>query len=426
MISVTNKLQRIRALFLLVMVGVFLAIFYHGLLSYIGYGFPRNTFLFSPGDRFNDWHNSVIATQSLNPYFSNSPAVSTYFPFSYWLLSFFTSNGRDVNTFFYIIISIGLLTASTFYAWRFLFPEKPVGSDANTKAYLKLFGIFLICYPTIFALDRGNMDIWIGCLCLLYVVLFKTNHSLIGYTCLSIAIMLKGYPAAFLLLGLAEKKYLQTFLCFAISVSISSLIMLFFWGGFSTNLHGLQINLPNFYDNYVVGPHSLFGSSDPYNGIRTFVLIFNEQLSILPKGAGIEAWSKLLLKIYSPVSFVTACIAACFILFSNGRCWAKTTSVSLIILLFPNVANDYKLCILFAAVITILASNHLYQKTEKIAFVIIGLLLIPKSYILINGHNFSNIINPMLLISLSCITFLNPSQWRGLRKKEGLFNLRAS
>jgi hypothetical protein len=199
--------------------------------------------------------------------------------------------------------------------------------------------------------------------------------------------------------------------------------MLFFWGGFSTNLHGLQINLLKFYDNYVVGPHSLFGSSDPYNGIRTFVLIFNEQLSILPKGAGIEAWSKLLLKIYSPVSFVTACIAACFILFSNGRCWAKTTSVSLIILLFPNVANDYKLCILFAAVITILASNHLFQKTEKIALVIIGLLLIPKSYILINGHSLSNIINPMLLISLSCTTFLNPGQWRGFRKK-GLLSLR--
>jgi hypothetical protein len=418
-VNAPEQLKRIHFFFLFITVGLSLALMYHGVARLLGYDFPYNTFLFLPGDRFNDWHNSIFATRSLNPYFSNSPAVSTYFPFSYWLFSFFTFNSRDTNTTLYLTISIALLLIAVCCSWRFLFLEKLKNVDSKNRAIAELVGIFLICYPMIFALDRGNLDIWIGSLCILYVVLFQTNYSWIGYICLCIAIMLKGYPVAFLLLSLVKKKYSQAFFCVFGSLFISVIVMLFFWGGFFVNLHGLQINLSKFYKLYVIGINSLFASSDPYNGIRTLVMIFNDDFGIISNSVSFEDWSISLLHIYSPITFITAALATCFILFSNGEWWAKITAVSLIILLFPNVANDYKLCILFPAIITLLANNNPFKKTEIMALIIMGLLLIPKSYIFINQHGLSNLINPILLISLSCITFINPGQWRGLRKKEG-------
>jgi hypothetical protein len=138
-INLSNKLNRINFLFLFITIGVLSALLYHETLDLLGFDFPHNTFLFNPVDRFNDWHNSIFATTSLNPYFSNSPAVSTYFPFSYWLFSFFTFNGRDVNTSIYLIISISLLIFALYCSWHYLFCTKIDDVNANPKKILLLF-----------------------------------------------------------------------------------------------------------------------------------------------------------------------------------------------------------------------------------------------------------------------------------------------
>ena len=408
--SCINK--RISSLLLIVALGLFSAVLYSLILDYVGFGFPHNPFLFHPADRFNDWHNSVVATASQNPYFSNSPAVSTYFPFSYWVLSHFTYNPRSVNSTLYLSISLALLITSCYYSWRFQFHKKEVKFNL-----IQLVFIFALSYPAIFALDRGNLDIWIASFCVIYCALLKTRLSLIGYIFLSIAIMFKGYPAAFLLLSISQKKYFSAFLCLLGSIFISLIIMSIFWGGFSENWRGLQINLSLYQKIYVMGGNSLFASSDPFNGIRTLMLILKNEIQIIPTNLTLEDFSASLIKVYFPISFTISCIAAIFITLSNGQIWMKTAAISLVILMFPNVANDYKLCILFPAVLSLLAKDDYFDRTDKIAFVIFGLLLIPKSYIFIKGYHLSNIVNPLLIILLSSITFLNPFRWRGMRSK---------
>lgn len=397
------------------LVGFFLAVGYHATLGSIGMDWPWNTFLFLPGDRFNDWHNSVAQTASGHPYYSSGPALATYFPVTYVLLRVGVGYSAVTSICIYFSISIPLLvlTASLL---RTQFREHSFDSVAHyVKDIVLLVAASLISYPVLFALDRGNVDLWIALLSALFVITQRTRFELAGLLCLSLAISLKGYPAVFLLLLVSDLKYKSAMFCLILTLLMSGISLYFMWDGFGRNLNGFLNNLNSYYRVYVIGGGSLFASSDPYNAARLiyfeFVGVWQKLVSSNFVPLGLEAVSTSILRIYSLLSLSFAILTAFFVLAIPAMRWKKVTALCLVAIIFPNVANDYKLCFLFPGLYLLLMEKE-FSRSERISFVLFCLLMVPKSYFFVHGKPISMFINPLLLVALACQVMGNRQSWR--------------
>lgn len=407
--------KNIQLFFNVMLVGFSLACVYHAILGLIGLDWPWNTFLFSPGDRFNDWHNSVAQAASINPYDSSGPALAAYFPVTYVLLKVGVGYSAVTSIYIYFSISIALfiLTAGLVRA-----QIRQPSVDSRThyiKDVVLLVAACLISYPVLFALDRGNIDLWIALLSALFVVTQRTRFEIAGLLCLSLAISVKGYPAAFLLLLVSDRKYRSAIFCSFLALFMTGITLYFMWDGFGRNLNGFLNNLNSYYRIYVIGGASLFASSDPYNATRLiyfeFVGVWQKLISPNFVPLSLETVSTSILRIYSLLSSFFAVIAAFFVLAVPAARWKKVTAICLIAIFFPNVSNDYKLCILFPGLYLLLLEN-INSRTEKVSFVLFCLLMVPKSYLFIHGKPISMFINPLLLIALACQVIWDRQSWR--------------
>ena len=403
--------------FTVVVACLILACIYHSLLSVAGYGFPWDTFLFMPEDRYNDWHNSVAAAATLDPYFAPRRALSVYFPFAYVVFLAGSGHFWAASAALYLAVSFGLLGGAVGYTWRRGRQAEGGPGEADAKELALLFLAVLLSYPVLFALDRGNLEVWIASMCVFYVAALGTRHEWLGFAALSIAIAVKGYPVAFLVLALARRSYLSTVLCGLAAVALNLFALAMMKGGIVHNVQGWMLNLGAFQQLYVLGPNSLFATSDPYNGIRSLVWIVPDAWRYLVPAGGavpsIEAWSAAILRPYTALSFSFAVCGALFALAVPARNWQRVMAICLVVLLFPNVANDYKLCMLLPGVLALVLEEDRSPR-GWIALALACLLMVPKSYYFFAGGHIgvTNLINPVLLLVLAVVVIADGEAWR--------------
>ena len=398
------------------LLGLGIAVIFHTTLHLLKLPYPWNTFLFNPGDRFNDWHNSIRQVTAPNPYHAPGPALATYFPFTYVLLEIGNFQDRFLSLLVYFNVAFGLIFISAYQAIKKIAPAKPALLNSSAKNVFFLALGTLITYPAIFALDRGNIDIWIAFLCVFFVINLNTKYRLIGCACLTVAMALKGYPAAFLLLYLHDKQWRLMAISVVGAALLSFLPLLFLWGGLSVNLFELQRNLNLFKAMYVLDAHSLFASSDPYNAIRMSFQyaqgVARGSLGAAPQWSqmSITEFSSILLSSYKYFSFALAGLFSIYAIFAKTPQWRRVLAICLTCILFPAVANDYKLNLLFPALYLLIADSD-SSKPNKIIFMLLCLLLIPKSYFFIDDRSISMLINPILLMILAVKTLYHPEAW---------------
>jgi hypothetical protein len=392
----SNLSNNIFKCFAFILTSFFIAVAFHKGLSFFGYSYPWNTFLFHPGDRFNDFFNSVKQANSLTPYFFKGPALATYFPFAYSVFLIGDASSKLFSSLIFLIVSIFLLFLSIFF-YRSYVEKKNSDNKFSMKDVFYLFSSLLFSYPVLFSIDRGNIDLWIAMLCSIYVFsTYQKGSRFIGLSCLAIAISLKGYPLAFLLLLVAKKNFLDIFKCLTL-VFLLTLTSTFWMDGDILHIFsGFIDNFHQYNEIYVFGAGSLFASSDLYNAIRLIALFFEQDL---------VTFSKLVIKAYTTYSFFVSLILAIYVSFVCTENWRRVIAVSLIILIFPNVANDYKLCILIPGLFLLLIENIDFS-SKRAVFFLMMLLMIPKSYFFIRGKSISMVINPLLVMLLT-ITILN-------------------
>lgn len=396
--------SRIRFYFTFVLSGLLIAILFHySMRRFFGLGYPWNTFLLDPSDRFNDWYNSVFSAATMDPYYKHGVAISTYFPFAYVLLqvgSFFSRRG---SLLVYLASSIGLLMSGIVIFWRIYLVPKI--DDAPVKFWS--VGLFIssvaFCYPLIFALDRGNIDTWVAGLCLIYVVLLRTQYNLLGFLAIGIAIAIKGYPAAFLLLGMVDKQYRLVLWAIIVSIALTFYSLHHFSGGFLYNLHGFRQGLQDFRNMYVLGAGGIGSSADPYNGIRTLLMMFN------------PAWLSgnirlVLLQAYDILALFFAGISVYFILFVSVPRWRQVLATCLLAVLFPDVIMHYKLLVLLPGVFMLFTDADNSKQLRR-SLIYLAILMIPKSYLYIKGISVSGIINPIFLVLLVWNVFDDKVAW---------------
>jgi hypothetical protein len=409
-----------RRLAIMVIGGLLLALAWHGLLASWGLGFPWNTFLFLPSDRFADWQHTYASACTDNPYFAGRRALSTYFPVAYALLRPLCGLSDAWSVWAFQCISLCLLGAGVALWGRgaVLPTSGQAGVVPATRAWL--LAALVLSYPWIFALDRGNLDAWIASLCLIHVALLQTRLQAWGHAALALAIAMKGYPAALLLLSLANRRYREAIWCAMAAVVASVLLLLLAWDGAAYNLSGLVLNLRGYFQLYVLGDRSLFASSDPYNAARWVLLTAADVLRSLgldvPSAQALLLHSHWLLGAYSLLALAFALVSTAFVVAVPAAHWRKISAACLLAVLYPNVAGDYKLNMLAPATLALVTAGGHGQR-ERRAFWLLAMLMVPKSLFFVAAGGVSMLLNAVLLVLLTTTVLADPPAWRRARRR---------
>lgn len=156
--------------------------------------YPNITFLFDPRYQFSDFYDVAEFTKlGLNIYHQKGP---NYFPFFMVLLLPIKYLNWQAVLWGMQALFVGFYV---FLTCRFM-------PKISYKAVW--VGIFTLCsYPLWFLLDRGNVEMLLFIVLGLFIWAYKEGKLKTAGCLLALAINMKLYPAVFLVLFAADKKY---------------------------------------------------------------------------------------------------------------------------------------------------------------------------------------------------------------------------
>ena len=375
--TIVNGEQKTTIIKAITLVGFTASVFYHYVLSnYNGLGYyPYNTFLFNPADKFNDFYNIYKATIDLNPY---AAPVSVYFPFTFIVVYLFTLLHND-HLALYVFTFI-------FLAFLITYVYRAIPSVKKSEKSMDTFILIFMSYPVLFNLDRGNWESVLFVFLVLFLYYYQKKDDLKSVFFLSLAISMKLYPAVFIVLFLADKKY-RNILYTGISVIVITMLSAFMLeGGVAKSLLGLKNNLENFRNAYIMSDHGLQHNASLYGVIKIM---------------------KLPLNYYSVLAVVIFALIAAYVILKEDIYWKRVTFLVLSMILLPQVSYDYKLIHLFIPLLLFL--NHAKPCKSDLVFALLwGLLLIPKDYYLISGDiSIAVLFNPLIMVMMISMILLD-------------------
>lgn len=349
-------------------------------------GFPYSTFLFDPGDRFNDFFH--LQQVRFVPY-AKLTLVGNYFPLFYVLLIALSVAGTKAAFAVYMLGFLGFFLA---YAWRQLRTSQRGQTLVNTLIFT------FLTYPVLFALDRANSEIWEFVLMCGFVHFFRRAEGTKASLLLAVAGSLKPFPLLFLMLAVAERRWRDVGVCLAAVAALSVIALRCLGPDMIGNVQGLIVNLREYNRLYATPGdaglyfgHSLFGllKTGLFFGARHH----HSTSAVSHLAAACLAFAAL------AVVGVTAYIATV-----EKTFWKKAALVVLAMDLLPLVSADYKLLDLFIPLFLFLNSEEkdLYDRTYTVLF---ALLLIPKAFYPLHRSLWSVgiVINPLLMTAMASL-----------------------
>lgn len=387
----------------MVTAGFLAAVLFHFVQgSVFGRPWPYNTYLFNPVDSFNDLLYSIDAASTRDPYFqSPRGSVSTYFPFTYLVLLPLAQLPSGLAVAAFVTSSLAALMGLV--AWW----SRGADTSAPASRTLPIAGLVFIAvlYPLHFALDRGNFDAWIAPLCLGAVLVIHKQYHWLAACLIAVAAAMKGFPLAFLLLLVLDRRYLQVLTAVVLTLGLTVVSAMSLAGGISRTIAGLQFGMGTFQAEYVIKNGSLHYSTDLFN-----------LLKLGSKSGSLYGWwmydPAAMLLPYHTVILVIALLVAFFVLLVPTRPWRRVYAICLLILVFPDVANDYKLLMLLPGVLFLIDEPGETRLARRV-LVLTALLLIPKHYVFLRSDiSISCIINPILVLTLLCKVLADGPAWK--------------
>ena len=349
-------------------------------------GYPYSTFLFDPGDRFNDFFH--LQRVRFVPY-TKLTLVGNYFPLFYVLLIALSIAGTKAAFAIYMLGFLGFFLA---YAWQQLRLSQRRQTLINTLIFT------FLTYPVLFVLDRANSEMWEFVLMCGFVHFFRRGEGTKASLLLAVAGSLKPFPLLFLMLAVAERRWRDVWVCLAAVVALSVAAFRFLGPNIIASTQGLIVNLREYNQVFAVPGdaglyfgHSLFGllKSISYFGAR-----HNHNASAV----SFLAVACLVFALFAVVG-VTAYLAVV-----EKTFWKKVALVVLAMDLLPLVSADYKLLDLFIPLFLFLNSEE-KEGYDRIYAVLFALLLIPKAFYPLSGSLWSVgiVINPLLMTAMAAL-----------------------
>jgi hypothetical protein len=401
--TLTNIKSKTDIIKTIVWVGFIAAILYHWIQAdFMGLKYyPYNTFLFDPHDRFNVFFNIYRATVGLNPY---SHSVSVYFPFTFAIMYLFTLLSANFAFILLTVIYIGFFVCYIFFSSR-------------TNKLSNVFVFTFLSYPVWFIFDRGNLEALLFIFLALFAYFYQNKQDLFSVIFLSFTIAMKLYPAVFLVLFLADKKYKNFALTIILTLVLTLLSAAMLKGGIVNSFIGLREVLAKFNYWYVIQSltHGIQHGVSIFGMIKIFLygLFLSLPGTFLATAAQgsyqyyiwhnsaqtILANFYKLYPIFALLIFVALTI---FILKKEHVLWKRISLLVFSMLLLPQVSFDYKLISIFIPLMLFINYSNKPTKYYIIYSIMFGLLLIPKDYyILVNDVSIAVIINPLIMIIIA-------------------------
>ena len=391
--------NKIDVLTLIIVIGFTCSVGYHYFLgTYLNRPSPQNTFLFNPGNRFEDFYKPVLGSEDLDPFRPDKIAFKGgYLPFGY-LVSFLYSLIVPREFAWFVFISIFFLSLY-FSIKNLLFGRN---HKLNSHKYLSLFAIMFMTYPILFAVDRTNFDMLICTLIFLFVILYKSNKFIWSTVFLGMATAIKPFTGLFILIYLYDKKYKEA-LIFLINILLLTVLSLSVFkdalvfetqkflkeifaagqlitGGSISRFASDLYNLVSILSNYT---NSLFG--------REIIILSNEKYKL----------------VYSILSIIIFIFFVLYLWIRRQPLWKTLLILSCLIVLLPYVTYDYRITYLFPPMVLFLKKND--QESFDFPITILwGILLIPKNYPVFGWEqNIGMLLNPILLLLIMLFTLFN-------------------
>lgn len=347
-------------------VGFIIAVFYHYMLGmYLKLPWPHNSFLFTPADRFMDFYHTWIFGRDIlagsSPYLNVFPCV--YFPFAPFAILPFSFENLYIG---FIVFSI--LFIVTFWWFLYCVIKKFKDYSLPEKAGYVIL-LTMTSYPLLFVLDRGNIEGLIFIFLCLFVYFYKKNKVLLSIIPLALAICMKLYPAALLILVISDKKYKEAIWCFLITIGITLLSLFLMKGGIFFNLAEFIKDLNYFREMYIIGNegadygHSLFN-------------VFRQINLYLPV---IENLNTFIL-FYLILTFVIFGLITMYVIFIEKEFWKKITLLVFSMILLPQVSFDYTLIHIYIPLMFFIESAEKIFKSNFTISLLFAFLIIPKNY----------------------------------------------
>lgn len=380
----------------IIITGLALSVFYHySMATFMHRGFPFSTFLFLPQDQFMDFFNSYrhITLTGKGVYAPGHDMLN----FIYYLLPLFSFKTEGLSYLIYALIFTVYLFCFNYFNIK---KNKEVGTkDWSLFNYSFIFTF--LTYPFLFAIDRGNCEMYIFITLSLSFFFYYQKKYLISAILLGLAVHFKIYFAVFLLIYFTDKRFREIgiviFLFFIlpyIALFIDNL--LFPAVQFSDSIFSFlksASSSENWYNTlYVLGDGGAAYCSSLYGGLKGILYFIHPDMP--PGSAPIQH----LFRLYFPVSALCAGIITVYMLFFEREAWKKVTLVTLALILLPYVTGDYRLIMLLIPLWMFINSQE-QAKNNVLYAILFGLLLIPKDYYIIRSFiSISVIINPILII----------------------------
>jgi hypothetical protein len=358
--------------------------------------------LFSLRDKYMDFFNLIVSANDLNTY--QNPPGAWDSPVFLYILHFISMlfpdsiSNRYVFRFMvqgkFIYLVYNFITMAIF---AFSFSEIFKIFKTGIKRGIKFFIFFMLSYPVIFAFDRGNYAFLTSAIVALFMLQYLKKRTFTAAILLAVAISLKYYPAVFGIIFLIDKRWKEALTCAAVSFFLLFFSISQFQGGAFVNLKLLLDHLA-FYQSVGQG---VFAELAAHN--NSIYMLFDVPSCLANKTC--SQGSDIFVALHNQVKYI-----AYFLLITTSaivcvpklRLHDRFLLISSVLMLFPLVANDYMLPILFfPAVLWILN-----EPNDSVIPWLTGLCLISKRFYTLynNGDSqtitIQSLINPVLLLTI--------------------------
>jgi hypothetical protein len=380
--------QKLRLLLVIVAFGDLLAAAYYFWNSaYLGRGYPYNTFLFLPRERFSDFENMVIMCRDLNPYHDGTQ--SGYPPFANLFYYLFSPFSTQFGYTLYLIPPV------MFVIWAC---KQTLSHLSLLRQLLTIVFICIFSYPFLFAFDRGNLEFYLMISSGSFLIFYNSRQEqLRQLSCIALAfaISLKVYPASLLLLLLKDRRFLDCLKVFILCEVLSVGSAAFFKGG-AWNAECDSFGMLAGVDQLAKGnlDYGHFNSGIFYGVVIVLKCIHGD--SILEWFTG-HYWiiASFLLMGYSAL-ILRARLSSC----ESAIC------VVCLMCLLPSLSNDYRTLQILVPMLLYVSSRTAWTNTEYLILLYMGLLLVPRNYWIMlpevgaGDIGIGSVITPLILIGL--------------------------
>lgn len=423
-----EKSQKVTLLATIILVGFAFGVIYHFVLGfYDGMKPPFNSFVYPSYKALCDFVEVLPFIKDFNPYKFVTPWIA-YFPLAYIVLFPFT---LIKNAIFAYCIFLSIFLAFFIPVNVKMFACKSLSKLQN---FQNIFILTFLSYPFLYAVDKGNLDLFLFIILALAVYTFKKEKYFISAVLFAFENAMKPFPVLFLLLFLYKKRYKEFFL----SILLSGLLVL---GGFMA-LNG------DFFDKISVFIQDIGLMSGIYYNFDNFGLTFTSSLFyplkwLFCKIGEVPLLSTIKFVYYYNIFYKFAVVAIVFFTWREKVFWKQITLLTTSMLLLPYLIYDHKLIFLF---IPLWLFVNAKEKTKfDLAYTLLfALMFIPKNIIFINklaAHHpellgflansndfmahqlywsfisLSVLINPIILLTLFLLIVIEQFKTEGTKEK---------